>query len=342
MRIAIYSLITGVAVSFGCAKNPDPKPLAAGPDSLPAKARANKADATATLLVLRGEKVAMRYPIYEGKNYLGRADKQPVDIDFDDQEPDDRIWTSRQHAIIISDDGNLSIEDLKSANGTFVNRRRVLPGKKQSLALGDIVQVGTVVMKLVPNDYQGKTEETSARKFRLVVLRGEKVGMLYPIYPGQNYLGRADDLCVDIDLDDQERHEWIWSSLQHAMLTCQDDKLMVEDLKSANGTYVNRNRVVRGKKQQLALGDTIQVGTVLMKVVPSDYQAKVDANDARKARLVVVRGQKVGIAYPVYEGANYIGRADELSVDVDLDPQEAHDRIWTSRQHAVVTWSDGR
>jgi hypothetical protein len=29
---------------------------------------------------------------------------------------------------------------------------------------------------------------------------------------------------------------------------------------------------------------------------------------------------------------------DELSVDVDL---EAKDQVWSSRQHAVITWGDG-
>ena len=341
MRISIFSVLAGLIVSLGCAKNPYPKPMPGGQVNRPAQAKADRVDTQAVLVVLRGEKVGIRYPIYKGKNYLGRADQQSVDIDFNDQEPIDRIWTSRQHAVITSENGKLVIEDLGSANGTFVNRHQVYPRKKQQLALGDILQLGTVVLKLVPKDDQSKKEEISTRKFRLVVLRGEKVGMIYPIYTGKNYLGRADELSVDIDLDDQEQSGWR-SSRQHAVLTCQDDKLFVEDLKSANGTFVNRHRLFPGKRQELTLGDTVRTGTVLMKLVPSDYQEKVDAKDACKARLVVLHGLKIGTTYPIYEGANYIGRADELSVDVDLDPQEAKDRTRSSRQHAVATWSDGK
>jgi len=67
------------------------------------------------LVVLRGLKINVEYPIYEGQNYIGRADEKPVDIDLDDQEPPDRVWSSRQHALIIYDNGELSLEDLNSA-----------------------------------------------------------------------------------------------------------------------------------------------------------------------------------------------------------------------------------
>ena len=65
------------------------------------------------LLVLRGQKVNVEYPLYEGGNFIGRADERPVDIDLEDQEPPDRVWSSRQHALIHLENGNLVIEDQK-------------------------------------------------------------------------------------------------------------------------------------------------------------------------------------------------------------------------------------
>jgi hypothetical protein len=100
------------------------------------------------LVVLRGLKINVEYPIYEGNNFVGRADEKPVDIDLDDQEPPDRVWSSRQHCLITYENGEIHVEDLNSANGTFVNRTRVYPGQKRPLAPNDIVQVGTVQMKL--------------------------------------------------------------------------------------------------------------------------------------------------------------------------------------------------
>jgi len=106
------------------------------------------ADAKPKLVVQRGLKVNVEYPIYEGNNFIGRADEKPVDIDLDDQEPPDRVWSSRQHALIMFENGELHLEDLNSANGTFVNRNRVYPGQKRALQPNDVVQVGTVQLKL--------------------------------------------------------------------------------------------------------------------------------------------------------------------------------------------------
>jgi pSer/pThr/pTyr-binding forkhead associated (FHA) protein len=100
-------------------------------------------------VVLRGLKPNVEYPLYEGVNYLGRADEEPVDIDLEDQESPDRIWSSRQHAIITWEGGALDIEDLKSSNGTFVNRKRLPPGEKRPLQANDILQIGTVQMRVV-------------------------------------------------------------------------------------------------------------------------------------------------------------------------------------------------
>jgi hypothetical protein len=101
------------------------------------------------LLVLRGQKRNVEYPLYEGLNYIGRADEKPVDIDLEEQEPPDRIWCSRQHAVITFEGDRLTIEDLNSANGTYVNRARVYPGQQKPLAVNDIVQIGNVQLKVI-------------------------------------------------------------------------------------------------------------------------------------------------------------------------------------------------
>lgn len=100
------------------------------------------------LVVVRGLKVGRTYPLYEGQNFLGRMDEKPVDIDLEDQEPSDRIWTSRQHAVISYEQSILVIEDLNSSNGTFVNRVRVYPGERRQLLINDVVQIGTVHLKV--------------------------------------------------------------------------------------------------------------------------------------------------------------------------------------------------
>ena len=100
------------------------------------------------LVVIRGLKLNVEYPVYEGQNYIGRSDENPVDIDLDDQEPQERSWISRQHALITFTNDELTVEDLNSANGTYVNRGRVAPGQKRGLAPDDVLQVGTIHLKV--------------------------------------------------------------------------------------------------------------------------------------------------------------------------------------------------
>ncbi len=105
-------------------------------------------EAKPKLVVMRGQRIDVEYPLYEGDNYLGRADDKAVDVDLEDQEPPDRVWSSRQHALITYDNGLLTIEDLNSTNGTFVNRKRVHPGQKLPLQANDVIQIGTVHLKV--------------------------------------------------------------------------------------------------------------------------------------------------------------------------------------------------
>jgi len=99
--------------------------------------------------VLRGPKPKVEFPIYEGQNFVGRADEKPVDIDLEDQEPPERVWSSRQHALILYENNKVTIEDLNSSNGTFVNRARIYPGQPRALAVNDVVQIGNVQLKLI-------------------------------------------------------------------------------------------------------------------------------------------------------------------------------------------------
>jgi FHA domain len=128
--------------------SPTPVAPSATPAAPGAEAAKLPADAKPKLVVLRGQKINAEFPIYEGLNFIGRADEKPVDIDLEDQEPPDRIWCSRQHALINFEEGAMTIEDLNSANGTYVNRGRIYPGQKRSLNVNDVVQIGTVQMKV--------------------------------------------------------------------------------------------------------------------------------------------------------------------------------------------------
>src|SRR5207248_6019553 len=82
------------------------------------------------LVVLRGQRVAAEYPIYEGRNTIGRFVDKPVDIDLVAQELVEQVWCSRLHAAITFDRGMALVEDLNSLNGTWVNGARIHPGQR--------------------------------------------------------------------------------------------------------------------------------------------------------------------------------------------------------------------
>jgi hypothetical protein len=101
------------------------------------------------LRVVRGQKLNVEYPLADGANYIGRWDSEVVEIDLSDQEPADRVWSSRRHALLTLSSGIMTIEDLHSLNGTFVNRRRLYPGQTRVLAANDVILIGTVQLQVL-------------------------------------------------------------------------------------------------------------------------------------------------------------------------------------------------
>jgi hypothetical protein len=55
---------------------------------------------------------------------------------------------SRRHAILLYRDGQYMVEDLGSANGTFVNGRRLASQAAMSLRNGDELKCGTMVLRV--------------------------------------------------------------------------------------------------------------------------------------------------------------------------------------------------
>lgn len=69
-------------------------------------------------------------------------------------------------------------------------------------------------------------------------------------------LGRSPE--ADVNLDDPYASEF------HMRLVAQDNGMVLHDLGSTNGTYVNGRRVIA--PTSLRRGDTIQVGKTVMEV----------------------------------------------------------------------------
>ncbi|MGE3807669.1 MAG: FHA domain-containing protein [Gemmataceae bacterium] len=123
-------------------------PLAELAESPPGEIYTFAPGSSPTLVSQRGQKIGIVYPVYEGENYLGRSDEKPVDIDLEDQENPEQVWSSRQHAVIRFQDNVMTIEDLNSSNGTYLNRERCYPGKPLHMKPGDVVQIGSIHLRV--------------------------------------------------------------------------------------------------------------------------------------------------------------------------------------------------
>jgi FHA domain-containing protein len=127
----------------------DQEPAAPVPVSAPAAPAPAAAPQQAKLTILRGGTVGKVFSLQAGDNLIGRWDPDSgsfPEVDMENDDPEARI--SRKHALIKLSD-TITIEDIGSLNGTFVNRgRRLDPGSPVVLKDGDEVIVGKTFFKL--------------------------------------------------------------------------------------------------------------------------------------------------------------------------------------------------
>jgi len=86
-------------------------------------------------------------------------------------------------------------------------------------------------------------------KARLVIYKGGKVDLAFPVSDGITGIGRDADNAVQLTDSQVSKH--------HAIIRGKDDNWFIEDSNSANGITVNGTHVKRAK---LTNGDKIRVG----------------------------------------------------------------------------------
>jgi len=92
----------------------------------------------AKLIVASGKSAGRSISLKHGKLLIGRAeecDVRPLGEEV-----------SRRHCAVVEEEGGLTVEDLKSRNGTYVNGVRLTA--KVTVADGDIVRVGPLELKV--------------------------------------------------------------------------------------------------------------------------------------------------------------------------------------------------
>ena len=96
----------------------------------------------------------------------------------------------------------------------------------------------------------------AASIFQLTMRSGPTPGKVYPLEKQEILLGR--DLANDISISDPEVYR------RHARFLMQEDNVIIEDLGSTNGTFLNGQRIA--SPQQLRAGDVITLGENIVMV----------------------------------------------------------------------------
>lgn len=73
-----------------------------------------------------------------GQISIGRFTGSKLAIDHD--------TLSRMHAVVRVSPDDMTIEDLGSANGTYVREMKIKPGTQTSFTTGDVVRCGQVIL----------------------------------------------------------------------------------------------------------------------------------------------------------------------------------------------------
>jgi adenylate cyclase len=101
-----------------------------------------------------------KHLLAEGETAIGRDGKAGIMLD------DARV--SRRHALLVRDGGRVTVTDLASRNGTFLNGRR-LGAAAETLAPGDVLKVGDFTVVFAPIESIPFAEEPAAADMRQVL-----------------------------------------------------------------------------------------------------------------------------------------------------------------------------
>lgn len=227
----------------------------------------------------------------------------------------DSAMVSRRHARIYFSSGEFFVEDNNSFNGTLVNGQRISTatiisgGDEIRLGIGGPVirfeTPGTAPAKQThPPDAASALPDDPGQigsKTMVVKLdRAEKYSTAKAVGRTEHLMsvrfGEKPRLDVGRGNENDIRLDGLQISNRHARLTPSGDGIVVEDLRSTNGVFVNGNRISR---QLVQAGESIQIGSFLLQ---PGTAGEINVYDTRaKTRIDAINlSQKAGSTTIVY------------------------------------------
>ncbi|MBX3356842.1 MAG: FHA domain-containing protein [Phycisphaeraceae bacterium] len=118
-------------------------------------------------------------------------------------------------------------------------------------------------------------------KISLVMVQADGKAREIPLTSLPAAIGRDEAVKIRIPMGSVSR--------RHCELVEADDELLVRDLKSSNGTYVNGERIEGSR--ELVPGDLLAVGPVVFVVRIDGHPKEIDAADSYAAGAVAAEGE---------------------------------------------------
>lgn len=100
-----------------------------------------KPKADACLVVIYGQAIGQKFVLKPGEILIGRSSQAAIQIDHES--------VSRRHAKVTFSDNGVTMQDLGSTNGTYVNDE---PITERPLQNGDLIKVGRTILKYLSTD----------------------------------------------------------------------------------------------------------------------------------------------------------------------------------------------
>ncbi len=164
---------------------------------------------------------------------------------------------SDKHAEIVQQNRKMLIRDLGAEKGIFINGVRVIG--EHPLSPGNIIKLGDVELEIVDPKHVSAPPAEEEAEWKLLATASWMNGQTFEVR-GSMVLGRDSACDIAIPVEHLSR--------RHAELSVQGARLVVKDLDSSNGTFVNGERV---EEATLKPGDKLKFDVITFTVQGPDH-----------------------------------------------------------------------
>lgn len=161
------------------------------------------------------------------------------------------------HAKLVLEDGKYVLKDNNSSQGCFINGQRVT---QKEILPGDIVRLGKVELAVLDPGALNEGEPLHTAAWHLVSDSSWLPDKTFVIAPERAVIiGRTDQCDITIPGTHLSR--------RHTELRVKGEKLLVKDLGSANGTFLNEQQITEALAQD---GDRLRLDVYTFRLVAPD------------------------------------------------------------------------